>query len=71
MRQRFQAQPSKSNELTLAHKDFVIVPEAGPLRVADVHVGGLPDGGGSMDALMPNRAWPCDHFAVLCAADLA
>ena len=42
-RTRFQGQPHKAGELTVAHKDFVILPSPAKLRVRDVVLGGMPD----------------------------
>ena len=71
MRMPFQGQPEKTDELNCADKDFVILPEKGRLSVLETIVGGRPTGVASnMDLLMPNRQWPCDHFAVLCVMEL-
>ena len=70
-RTRFQGQPHKAGELTVAHKDFVILPSPAKLRVRDVVLGGMPDpaarGANAVMALLqPSYEWPGDHAAVLC-----
>ena len=71
MRTRFQGQPDKAGELTVADKDFVFLAERGRVREVDTLIGGKPDNAESnLDLLMPSRVWPCDHFAVLCTLEL-
>ena len=67
----FQGQTDKADALICADKDFLFVPEQGRVRVLDTIVGGRPEGvTDNMDLLMPSRAWPCDHYAVLCELEL-
>ena len=77
-RMPFQGQPKKTRELTVAHKDFVVLPRAPPLgdglhfNIAQTVIGGQdkPGARNNVDLLQPSANWPCDHCAILCVLEV-
>merc|ERR1719198_261367 len=75
MRMCWQGQPEKAGELTIGHKDFVILPKGSCFHFQEVVLGGRDNPGDlkqehNMDLLQPSYHWPGDHCAVLCTASV-
>lgn len=69
IRTALQGQPSKADEVTVAHKDFVFVRQG--TAVSGALVGGRREKGedGNLALLQPSRQWPSDHFAIMAFVD--
>ena len=73
LRTMLQGQPDKAGDLTVAHKDCVIMPEGGRFDVRKTVVAGVDNCELAKDEslrnralLQPSRLWPGDHFGILC-----